>query len=210
MSKLLFSALALALLLVPATQAQQQAAYTVTVEIQDLPAAVTSNGTQMSIPFTVHSTVSGSSPCLAAANSGASFTITLSATITNITGDGNSSTAHVNPVQHTIAGPVLLPAAGGSAERTAEGTLVINAGPYSGDFLNVTVEVKASFAGSNGGCTGVPAAAPAEDTATVVGHFEPVPDEYGDAIDNGQKLPAVGLGLTLVGLALLVGIVRRK
>jgi hypothetical protein len=214
MSKLLLSVLALAFLVVPAVHAQQQAAYTVTVEIQDLPATMSSNGTQMTIPFKVKATVSGASPCLAAVNSGSTFTIALSAEITNVTnspgGAGDSSTAHVNPVQHTIASPVLIPATGGGAERTADATLVIGSGPYTGEFLNVTVEVTATFAGSNGGCTGVPAAAPSSDSASIVGHFEPVPDEYGGVTDNGQKMPGVGLGLTLVALAALAFVARRK
>lgn len=207
MSKLLLSALMLAFLLVPAAQGQQQAAYTVDVEITDLPASATTNGTVLTIPFNVTANVSGAAPCLGAASSGTTFTITLSAELVNST--GSSTFVNVNPKQHTIAGPVLLPASASSGARKSPATLLVDAGPYSGDSLNATVKVTASFAGSNGGCTGVPSASPDSDEATFQGNFEPTVG-YGAPADTGQKMPGVGLGLTLVALAALALVARRS
>src|ERR1051326_763976 len=118
---LLLVAAAAALLAVPAATAQ--AAQTMAIQIQDLPASAMSNDTVLAVPFKVHATISGASPCLST-TSGTQYTIDLSATVTNSTG-GNITRAIVNPKQVTIAGPVLLPAAGGSAERTEGATLLV-------------------------------------------------------------------------------------
>jgi len=207
MSKLLLSAAALAVLLAPASLAQAPG-YTLDVKIADLPASMVTNNTQMSVPFNVTIAITGASSCLGAASSGASYTVTLSAEVVDST--GNHTFANVNPRQHTIAGPVLLPAIpGASAERTEDATLVIKAGPYVGDALNTTVHVKASFSASNGGCTGTttPAASAEKD---VHGDFEPVVESYGQVTDSGQKMPGVSMGILLIGLAAFVAILRRK
>jgi hypothetical protein len=201
MQKFLLAALVAAALFAPSALAQNQ---TVTVEIQDLPASGLSNETALIVPFKVHATVGGG-PCVTG-NTASSYTISLAATVTDST--GNSTTANVNPRQVTIAGPVLLPAApGASAERTEDAVLVVNAGPYSGDSLNATVHITATFAGSSGGCTGTTAPA-ASDQADFQANFEPAVG-FGEPADNGQKLPGVGLGLTLIALAGLVLLVRR-
>lgn len=203
-SILLLAAVA-ALVAVPAATAQ--AAHTLTIEIQDLPEKAESNGTALVVPFQVHATVAGAGPCLG--SSGTQYTITLSAEVTNST--GNSTTAIVNPKQYTIAGPVLLPAAGGSAERTQEAQLTVYPGPYSGDMLNATVTVTASFAGGNPGCTGGQATAAAEDEATMDAGFEPVPTAvYGDGNGGGQAMPAPGAVLLMVALGAVVVILRRR
>jgi hypothetical protein len=202
-SILLLAALA-AVALAPAALAQAPGS-TLTVQIQSLPATAMSNGTLLAIPFEVHATVSGASPCLGAAQ-GTQYTIALEAKVTNST--GNSTRAQVNPKQITIAGPVLLPAAGGSAERTETVTLLINPGPYPGAGLNTTVHVTASFAGGNPGCTGQAAAPAAQDSKDVRASFVP-PSGFGVPADS-QTMPFPGAGLLLVALAAAAIVLRRK
>src|SRR5688572_11275327 len=162
MSKLLLSALVLAVLVVPAAVAQQN--HTVTVEIQDLPASGMTNGTSLVVPFKVHAEISGAPPCLTA-DGEATYTFELAAEVTDTTGnDNNATTANVNPRQVTIAAALLLPSTNGArAERTEDATLVVNAAPYSGDMLNATVRVTATFVSSNGGCQGLDPAPAASD-----------------------------------------------
>lgn len=207
MSKLLLSAILLAAVLVPAVQAQEQAAYTVDVEIEDLPASRVSNTTQIVVPFNVTAAISGAAPCLGALNSDSTFTITLAAAVTNTTG-GNSSFAYVNPRQVTVAGPRFVPAAGGDIQREDEATLVVNAGPYSGDALNVTVLVTATFSGSNGGCTGVPNAAPDSAEATFRANFQPVRG-FGGSASSGAEMPGPAFAFLLLALVGAVAVGRR-
>ncbi len=210
MSKLLLSALLVAVLVVPAIQAQVPGAapgYTLDVQITDLPASIASNGTQVSVPFNVTATISGASSCLGAANSGSFYTIELSAELVNST--GSSTFVNVNPRQHTIAGPVAVPSAGGGSTRKSPATLLVDAGPYSGDSLNATVKVTATFEGSNGGCTGTAPAPADSDEATLRAGFTPAIG-YGEPADSGQKMPGAGLGLSLVALAAVVLLARRK
>jgi hypothetical protein len=206
MSKLLLSALMLAVVFLPAVQAQGQANYSVDVKIVDLPAQRTTNGTQMSIPFNVTAEVTAAAPCLASPAAGTSYTITLSAVLVNST--GNNTFVNVNPRSHTIAGPVLIPVTGGNGVKKSPATLVVDAGAYEGDMLNATVKITASFAAQNGGCTGITTASDS-DEKTFKANFEPVTG-YGETVDDGQKLPGAGLGLTLVALAGLVLVLRRK
>ena len=210
MSKLPLTVLTLALLLVPAIQAQVPGvapAYTLDVQITDLPASGLSNGTQMSVPFNVTVAISGASSCLGAASSGSSYTIDLKAELVNST--GSSTFVNVNPRSHTIAGPVIVPSTGGSVTRKSPATLTVNAGPYAGDFLNATVKVTAEFSGSNGGCTGTAPAAPDSDEATFGANFEPVSENYG-SVESGQKMPGLGLGATLVAFAAIALVARRR
>lgn len=206
MSKLLLSALALALIVVPLAQGQQQAAHTVSIDIQGLPASGLSNGTSLVVPFQVHATVGGAPPCFSASGS-SSYTIELAATVTNST--GNSTTVNVNPRQITIAGPVLLPAVPtSSAERTEDATLVVNAGPYSGDALNATVHITATFSGSSGGCQGVPAAASSSDEADFRANFEPVRG-FGSTETSGNEMPGPALAIVLLALVAVAMVARR-
>lgn len=200
---LLFLAAA-ALLAAPAASAQ--AAHTVTIEIQDLPATAESNGTAAVIPFSVRATVAGAGPCLS--SSGTSYTIALSAEVVDST--GNHTTAHVSPKQYTIAGPVLLPAGGGDAERTQEAQLTVYPGPYADAGLNTTVRVLATFAGGNPGCTGGQATAAAEDSAETRVGFEPVPALYGTTPGSGQAMPGPGAVVVLAALAAVALLARRK
>ena len=202
-SILLLAALA-ALAAVPAATAQ--AAHTLTIEIQDLPEKAESNGTALVVPFSVHATVTGAGPCLS--STGTQYTITLSAEVANST--GNRTTAIVNPRQYTIAGPVLLPAAGGSAEKTQEAQLTVFPGPYADDGLNATVVVTATFEGGNPGCTGGQATAASEDSAEVQAGFTPVPALYGTGSGNGQAMPGPGAALLAVALAAVALVARRK
>lgn len=201
---ILFLAAVAALAAAPAATAQT--AHTVTIEIQDLPASAESNGTALIVGFTVHATVAGAGPCLS--GSGTSYTITLSAEVTNST--GNRTTAVVNPKQYTMAGPTLLPAAGGSAEKTQEAQLTVFPGPYADDGLNATVLVTASFAGGNPGCQGGQAAAASEDTAELRAGFTPVPALYGTSPGNGQAMPGPGAVLVLFALLATAFFARRK
>jgi hypothetical protein len=201
---ILFLAAVAALAATPAATAQT--AHTVAIEIQDLPASAESNGTAMVVDFTVHATVAGAGPCLSSA--GTSYTITLDAEVTNST--GNRTMAIVNPKQYTIAGPNLLPAGGGSAEKTQEAQLTVFPGPYADDGLNATVLVTASFAGGNPGCTGGQATAAAEDSAELRAGFTPVPALYGTSPGTGQAMPGPGPALLLAALAAVVLVLRRK
>lgn len=200
---LLFLAALAALSLLPA--AQGQAAHTLTVEIEDLPESVESNGTQVAIPFQVRATVGGAAPCITT-TAGSEYTITLDAEVVDST--GNHTTANVNPRQVTIAGPVLLSAAG-QAERTEEAVLIVSSGPYSGDALNATVRVTATFEGGNSGCAGTSATAAASDEADVATNFEPVPTGFGGS-EPGQEMPAPGAALLLAALGAVVLALRRK
>lgn len=206
MHKLSLAVLAFAVLALPLAHAQAPG-HTVSVAIGDLPASVLSNGTQAIVPFQVTATVSGAAPCLATGAGGASYTIKLDAVLENST--GNNTFVYVNPKQVTIAGPVLLPAPGGSAQRTIEGTLVVNAGPYTGDFLNATVKILATFEGSNGGCTGVSPAPASSDEASIRTDFEPVRG-FGDSARSGNEMPGPGAALTLLGLVALAAFTRRQ
>jgi hypothetical protein len=202
---LLLAAALAAVLALPAASAQ--ASQSLAIEIRDLPATATSNGTALAVPFTVHATVSGAAPCLSQAGE-TSYTITLDAKVTNST--GNATRAQVNPKQVTIAGPVLVPAAGGSAERTEGATLLVYPGPYAGDGLNASVTVTASFAGGNAGCTGTSTAA-AQDTADLKAGFEPVPASvFGDDSGGGPAMPAPGAVVLMVALGAVVLVLRRK
>ena len=201
---ILFLAALAAIALSPAALAQAPA-HTLSVTIEELPESVESNGTQVAVPFQVHATVGGAAPCLTT-TSGTQYTISLDAEVINST--GNSTSAHVNPKQITIAGPVLLPA-GGSAERTEEAVLLISPGPYSGDMLNATVKVTASFSGGNPGCTGTGATAASSDEATLSAGFTPVPSIFG-AEDAGQEMPAPGAVLLMVALGAVVIALRRR
>lgn len=195
---------ALALALVPAATAQAPA-HTLTIEIQDLPESVESNGTQVAVPFSIRATVGGAAPCLVV-SSGTQYTIDLEAEVVDST--GNSTRAQVNPRQVTIAGPVLLSAAG-QAERTEEAVLLVSPGPFSGSGLNATVKVIASFAGGNPGCTGTGATAASSAEATIDAGFQPVPAIFGgDA--PGEEMPAPGAVLLMVALGALVVVLRRK
>lgn len=206
MHKLSLAVLALAVLLLPVAQAQAPA-HTVSVAIGELPASVFSNGTQAVVPFEVVATVSGAAPCLASGAGGASYTIKLDAVLENST--GNNTFVYVNPKQVTIAGPVLLPAPGGSAQRTIEATLVVNAGPYVGDSLNATVKILATFEGSNGGCSGVSPAPASSDEASIRADFEPVRG-FGNSGTGGNEMPGPAFALTLLGLVALAAFVRRQ
>lgn len=203
MQKLLVAALVAAALFVPSAVAQN---HTVAIEIQDLPASGLSNGTSLIVPFKVHATVGGAPPCFS--QSGASsYTIELTAAVTNST--GNRTTAQVNPRQITIAGPVLLPALpNADAERTEDVTLVVNAGPYADDHLNATVHVTATFAGGSGGCTGVEDAPAASDEADFRANFEPVRG-FGASQSSGAEMPGLGLALLLFALVGAAFLVRR-
>lgn len=202
---LLLAAAFAAVLALPAASAQ--ASQSLAIEIRDLPATATSNGTMLAVPFTVHATVSGAAPCLSQAGQ-TSYVIDLDAKVTNTT--GNATRAQVNPKQVTIAGPVLVPAAGGSAERTEGATLLVYPGPYAGEGLNASVTVTASFSGGNAGCTGTSTAA-AQDTADLRAGFEPVPASvFGDDSGGGQEMPAPGAVLLLVALGAVVLVLRRK
>lgn len=201
---LLFLAALAALALLPSATAQAPT-HSLTIEIQDLPASVESNGTQVAVPFTVHATIGGAAPCLVATG-GTQYTIDLEAEVLNST--GNSTRAQVNPRQITIAGPVLL-SQSGQAERTEEAVLLISPGPYSGDGLNATVKVTASFAGGNSGCTGTGATAATSDEAEIDAGFEPVPSLYGGE-GSGQEMPAPGAALLMAALGAVVVALRRK
>jgi hypothetical protein len=199
---LLLAAL-LAALALPAASAQAQ--QTLTIEIRDLPATAQSNGTLLAIPFTVHATVSGAAPCLSQGGQ-TSYTIDLAAAANST---GNATRAQVNPRQVTIAGPVLLPAGGGSAERTEGATLLVYPGPYAGSGLNASVTVTASFSGGNGGCVGS-TTAPAQDTADVDAVFLPVPAGFGDSAEGGQVMPGPGAILVMAAVAAVALALRRK
>jgi hypothetical protein len=197
------AAVVAALALPASAQAPQQS---LTIEIRDLPAAASSNGTLLAVPFTVHATVAGAAPCLSQGGQTA-YTINLDAKVTNTT--GNATRAQVNPKQVTIAGPVLLPAGGGNAERTEGATLLVYPGPYAGAGLNASVTVTASFSGGNGGCTGT-TTAPAQDTADLRATFDPVPALYGSDGRGGTAMPAPGAVAVLAVLGLAVVALRRK
>lgn len=203
MQKFLLAVVAAALL---APTALAQTNHSVTIEIEDLPASGESNGTTLVVPFKVHAQVSGAPPCFS--QSGASsYTIDLAATVDNST--GNHTTAHVNPRQITIAGPVLLPATPtASAERTEEATLVVNAGPYGGDALNATITVTATFSGSSGGCTGVQPAPASSDEATFGANFEPVRG-FGATETPGNEMPGLGATVLLLALVAVAMVARR-
>lgn len=194
-------------LLAAAPIASAQASQTLAIQIQDLPAMAKSNDTALAVPFTIHATVSGASPCLGAATSGSSYTIDLAAAVTNTTG-GNITRAQVNPKQITIAGPVLVPAAGGNAERTEGVTLIVYPAPYSGAGLNGTIKVTASFAGGSGGCTGSTTAA-AQDSKDIKVAFLP-PQGFGSSTAAGNNAPAPGALLLLAALAATVLVMRRR
>ncbi|MFA5944687.1 MAG: hypothetical protein WC876_09500 [Candidatus Thermoplasmatota archaeon] len=200
---LLFLAAIAALAFAPAASAQT--GYTLAIEIQDLPATAESNGTALVVPFTVHATVSGASPCLSAA--GSAYTISLAAEIVDST--GNHTSAIVNPKQYTIAGPVLLPAAGGNAEKTQEAQLTIYPGPYADAGLNATVKVIATFEGGDPGCTGGQATPAAEAMGQVEAGFSPVPALYGTN-PGGQAMPGPGAVLVIAALAAVAFFARRK
>lgn len=203
--RVLLLAAAASLVVVPGATAQVPG-HTVAIEIQDLPDMAESNGTQVAVPFSIHATVSGASPCLA--TSGSSYTITLDAEVVSST--GNSTTAYVNPKQVTIAGPVLVPAAGGNAERTEEALLVISPGPYAGDGLNATVKVTATFSGGNGGCPGGSTAASSAEAEVEAG-FVPVPSSlFGGGRPPSQEMPGPGTVLLLAVLGAVVLVLRRK
>ncbi|MHB1261863.1 MAG: hypothetical protein ACYC2H_09135 [Thermoplasmatota archaeon] len=201
---ILFLAAVAALVAAPAASAQ--AAPTLTIEIQDLPATAESNGTALVVPFTVHATVNSAGPCFSQA--GSSYTITLDAEVLNST--GNSTSAHVSPKQYTIAGPVLLPVGGGNAEKTTEAQLTIYPGPYADAGLNATVKVTASFAGGNADCTGGQPAPASEDTAETKAGFTPVPALYGTSPGSGQAMPGSGAVLVMAALGAVVIAMRRK
>ena len=202
---LLVLAVFAALLAVPATTAQLPS-HSLTIEIEDLPASVESNGTQVSVPFTVRATVGGASPCLTT-TSGTEYTIDLAAEIVNST--GNNTFATVNPKQVTIAGPVLLSAAG-QAERTEGAVLTISPGPYSGDSLGALIKVTATFSGGNSGCSGTGSTAASEAEANVAASFEPVPSSVYGGTGTGQEMPAPGAVLLMVALGAVVVALRRK
>lgn len=199
----LFLAALAAVALLPA--AQGQAAHTLTIEIQDLPGSVESNGTQVAIPFTVRATVAGAAPCITTTG-GSQYTIALAAEVIDST--GNHTTANVNPREITIAGPVLLSAAG-SAERTEEALLLVSPGPYVGDSLNSTIQVTATFEGGNSGCAGTSATAASSDEAQVDVGFEPVPSGFGGE-PAGQEMPGPGAVLLMAALGAAVLVLRRK
>ncbi|MEK6975510.1 MAG: hypothetical protein AABY18_04115 [Candidatus Thermoplasmatota archaeon] len=204
MSKLLLSALVLAVVFAPSAVAQAQ---TVTIEILDLAPSGLTNGTSLIEEFKVHATISNAPACISQAQ-GSSYTFDLTAIVSNST--GNSTTAQVNPRQITIAGPVLLPPiVDASAERTEDVTLVVNAGPYSGDALNTTVKVVASFAGGNGGCTGATAAAADSAEAEFQANFLPVRG-FGTTETSGNELPGPAFTFTLLALVGIAAIVRRN
>lgn len=208
MSKLLLSAIALAVLLVPSGVAQSAPTHTVTVDIQELAASGMTNGTSLVVPFKVHAAVTGAPPCLNQ-DGEATYTIELDAEVTGTTGnDDNATAAHVNPRQVTIAAPILLPSAGTRAERTEDATLVVNAAPFSGDLLNATVHITATFVSSNGGCTGVGAAPASSDEADFQATFEPA-QGFGDTETRGNELPGPAVALTMLALVALAMIVRR-
>jgi hypothetical protein len=201
----LFLAVLTAVLAAPAAIAQLPA-HTLTIEIEDLPSSVESNGTQVSVPFTIRATVAGASPCFVT-TSGTEYTIDLAAEVLNST--GNNTFATVNPKQVTIAGPVLL-SASGQAERTEGAVLTISPGPYSGDALGALIQVTASFAGGNAGCPGTGATQAAEAEATVAAAFEPVQSSLYGGTGTGQEMPAPGAVLLMVALAAVVVGLRRK
>ena len=199
------SAALLALAVAPNAVAQAPS-HTLTIEIEDLPESVESNGTQVAVPFTVRATVGGASPCLTG-TSGTQYTIDLDAEVVNST--GNATRAQVNPKQITIAGPVLLSQAG-QAERTEEAVLLVSPGPYSGDRLNTTVKVTASFAGGNSGCTGTGSTAATSAEKSLDAGFTPVPSLYGDGEAAGPEMPAPGAVLLMVALGAVVVALRRR
>jgi hypothetical protein len=202
---ILFLAAITAIVALPAASAQAPAP-TLTIAIEDMPASATSNGTALIVNFTVHATVSSAAPCFSQA--GSSYTITLDAEVLN--SSGNSTSAIVNPKQYTIAGPVLLPAGAGSADKVTDGQLTVFPGPYADAGLNATVKVTASFAGGSSGCTGTSQTAATEDTSELRAHFEPVPALYGTTPGSGQAMPGPGAVLLMVALAAVAVIARRK
>jgi hypothetical protein len=195
-----------AALLAVAPAAHAQATQTLTIQIQDLPASVQGNGSTLAVPFSIHASVSGASPCLASPTSGSTYTIDLAASVVNTTG-GNISRAQVNPKQVTIAGPVMLPAAGGNAERTEGATLIVYPAPYA-DRLNSTIKVTASFAGGSGGCTGSTTAASTATQDVKVG-FAPA-SGYGATTAASTEAPAPGALLLMGALAAAVVVLRRR
>lgn len=206
MQKILLVALVLGVAFIPFVQAQAPA-HTVSVSISDLPATIQSNGTQVAVPFTVTAAVSGASPCLATGAAGATYTVKLDAMLIDST--GNSTFVYVNPKQVTIAGPVLLPAPGGSAARKIDGTLVVSAGPYTGDFLNATVKVLATFEGSSGNCAGTNAAAPSSAEGILRADFQPVRG-FGSDTTRGNEMPGPALAFLLIALVALVAARRQS
>lgn len=184
----------------------QAPSHTLTIEIEDLPESVESNGTQVAVPFTVHATVGGAAPCLTTTG-GTQYTISLEAEVLNST--GNSTRAQVNPKQVTIAGPVLLSQAG-QAERTEEAVLILSPGPYAGDKLNATVKVTASFAGGNPGCTGAGSTGATSDEATLSAGFTPVPSVFGGGEVSGPEMPGPGAVLLLAVLGAVVLVLRAR
>ncbi len=198
---LLLAAAVAAALALPASAQNQQ---TLTIEIRELPATATSNGTLLAVPFEVHATITGAAPCLSQGPT--SYTIDLDAQVTNTT--GNATRAQVNPTQVTIAGPVLLPTGSGNAERSEGATLLVFPGPYAGAGLNASVTVTASFSGESP-CTGTSTPA-AEDTAEMRATFEPVPPLYGGDGNGGQAMPGPGPVLLVAALAAVAVALRRK
>lgn len=196
--------LALALLLTPAVMGQGTT-HNVAIAIEDLPATVRSNGTQVAVAFNVTAVVSGAPPCVASPGA-SSYTILLSSDVTNSTGTQTAS--NVNPRQTTIAGPVLIPVTGGNGLRRIPATLVIQAGPYTGDSLNATVKVTATMTESSGGCAGLGSATfnTAEDS--VDASFEPVRG-FGAPASQGQQMPGAGFALIALALA-AVAVLRRR
>ena len=200
----LFLAAAAALVALPSASAQ--GAYTLAIEIQDLPSSAESNGTALVVDFVVEASVAGASPCLSA--SGSEYTVALTAEVVDST--GNHTQARVNPKQYTMAGPTLLPLAGGDAERTQEAQLTIFPGPYSGDMLNATVLVTAAFTSTTSGCPGVPPSTAAEDSAEIEVGFTPVPPVFGAGEAAGQEMPAPGAVLLMLALGAVVLAVRGR
>lgn len=196
---------AAAVVLAPAALAQAPA-HTLTIEIQDLPESVASNGTQVAVPFTVRATVAGAAPCIVATG-GSQYTIELEAEVVNST--GNATQATVSPRQVTIAGPVLLSQAG-QAERTEEAVLIVSSGPYRGDALNATVRVTASFAGGNPGCVGTGSTAASSDEEQLAADFQPVPPLFGNGAAASQEMPAPGALLLMAVLGAVVVALRRR
>jgi hypothetical protein len=168
------------------------------------------NGTSLVVPFKVHAEVAGAPPCVTQSGE-ATYTFELTAEVTNTTGnDNNGTTAHVNPRQVTIAAPILLPSVSGArAERTEDATLVVNAAPYTGNLLNATVRIMATFVASNGGCTGLDPAPASSDEADFQASFEPVPQGFGDGEARGNELPGPAFAITMLALVALAMVARR-
>ncbi len=187
-----------AILAAPAALAQAERS--ITLSFVDLPTTATTNDTVLALPFTVHAVITGPAcPSLM----GASYDVTLSATVTN--SSQNGTTVVVNPASVTFRGSTL-PVSSMPTNRDAAATLLVYSN-FTGMPVNATVHVTASFAGGPAGCaqTDTPAAEANQD---VKGTFL-VPEGYSSSAPAGTDMPALPLVALLAVLA-VVGASRRS